>query len=106
MIFVLGSFVLFPPGPDFQPSLAMIIPPIRTKGVAKIQTSAILHSKIAEMVIPAKIARTDSMSTAVVSVVSPFKLVISSERMFDRIPGALSFRSYHDTCLYIKDEKS
>lgn len=83
-----------------------MIPPTRTKGVAKIQTRAILHSKSAEKVIPAAKLRTASMRTDTVSVVRPFKFWMSSDRIFERIPGALSFLSNHETYLYMSDLKS
>ena len=41
----------------------------------------------------------DSDTVAIVSLVSPFKLVISSDKMLEIIPGALSFRSNHEIYL-------
>ena len=64
---------------------------------------AILHWKKADIAIPAKRAMIDSTRVAKVSVVRPFKLVMSSERMLVRIPGAFSLRSNQETCLWIKD---
>lgn len=82
----------------------MIIPPIRTNGVARTQTIAILHSNKAEITMPASKERKPSKTVAVVSVVSPLRLVISSDKMLLKIPGALSCLSYQDTCLNNRDE--
>ena len=93
------SFVALPPGLLFQPSLAIKIPPKRTKGVAKKHTIAILHSKKPDTTIPVMIAKKDSEMVATVSVVSPLRLEISSESTLERIPGALSFLSYQEMVL-------
>jgi hypothetical protein len=94
-----GSSVFLPLGPDFHWSYAITIPPSMTNGVANMQMIAILHWKKADKAIPAKMQITDSMIVAIVSVVRPLRLLISSDKMFVRIPGALSFLSNHETCL-------
>jgi len=49
------------------------------------------------------ITKSVSAIAAIVSVVSPFKFVISSDKIFVMMPGALSLRSNQATCLYNKD---
>lgn len=56
-------------------------------------TRAILQDMTTEMTTPIAMVRNASPKMAIVSVVRPLSLVISSAKMLLRIPGALSFES-------------
>ena len=90
--------------------MAIITPPKTIKGEQAVETNAILQDKTNERTIP--ITKTTSKAIipitkpreasdriATVSVVNPFILVISSERILLKIPGALSFESNQPRCL-------
>ena len=62
-------------------------------------TSAILQEMMREIIDPIAIQRKASDKTEIVSVVSPLSLVISSERIFESTPGALSFESNQESYL-------
>ena len=80
-------------------NFAIITPPKTIKGEQAVETNAILQDKTNERTIPITKPREASDRIATVSVVNPFILVISSERMLLKIPGALSFESNQPRCL-------
>ena len=63
------------------------------------ETREILQEMTRERIMPMTRPRIASSSTAIVSVVRPLSLVISSERILESTPGALSLESNHDSYL-------
>ena len=101
--YALQTNLKLPPGPPPHLSLLIITPPSIANGLATIQITAILHSNKAETNMPINRPTDVSSIVAKVSVVNPLSAVMSSERIFERIPGALSLLSNHPIYLYIKD---
>ena len=89
-----------------MPRRVITKPPSIKNGTATIVTIAILHEKKHARIIPAAKVVKVSENILIVSVVNPFKLEMSSERMFERIPGALSCLSNQATYLWSKLSKS
>lgn len=70
-----------------------------TKGQVAMQTRAILQEKKAEMATPEVMQKKVSATVPMISVLRPLRFVISSEKAFEMIPGALSLRSNQETFL-------